>query len=48
MCDYACISGFVSVGAVLVAFILNRDSLFSFDSGQLSRHRARRPYRPQD
>jgi hypothetical protein len=48
MCDLACISGFLAVGAILVAFIANCEGLFCFDSGQLSRHRARRPYRPQD
>ena len=48
MCDLACISGFVTVGAILVAFLLNCEGLFCFDSDQLSRHRARRPYRPED
>ena len=48
MCDIACISGIAVVGAIMLAMILNCEGLFCFDTSGLSKHRSRRPYRPEE
>lgn len=48
MCDFACIAGFVVVGVIAVAMVLNCEGIFCFDANGLRRHRARRPYRAED
>ena len=48
MCDLACIAGFVVVGVITVAMVLNCEGIFCFDTKGLRRHQARRPYRAED
>jgi hypothetical protein len=48
MCDLACFAGFGVVGIIAAAMMLNCEGILCFGSTGLHRHRARRPYRPDD